>query len=409
MRLTAHTRRVCKPDFIMANNQAVLMTYLKDILFSEEEIVNSVEREHIFEMRDKEDNSLGFIAVYDLKAYVFENEDEAGEYSVRNIDSTEWAPVFSHPYFQRRKPQLVPLSGLAQDNDQQYFILKNGQKTGPYEKFELLSMLEEKEILLTDMVTTNAGHTWMKLFQIDNFDRRILKESDQLPGVPAQAVMNINDSVNTMRPETEAISSLAYLSNVKRGKSVERDKVETYRAETSVQTSSSGIYKWLLVGSILGIGYFAFHIKNQLNSPFKSEAPAIGEQSEMLTPVEISGRTPPQTNPSATRQLGEKRNFNQVNDTSRSGGGKFEPRILQPIKPHAKKSFMDTNKYQNTRNDAPAVTPEDPNYFYDNTSAMELDPVRAQVSKENYDNSAAESEGPIPPANDNLFEGEVSN
>ncbi|MEA9358325.1 hypothetical protein SHI21_18970 [Bacteriovorax sp. PP10] len=388
----------------MANNQAVLVTYLKDILFSEEEIVKSVEREHIFEMKDKEDTSLGFIAVYDLKAYVFENEDEAGEYSVRNIDSTDWAPVFSHPFFQRRKPQLVPLSGLAQDNDQQYFILKNGQKTGPFEKFELLSMLEEKEILLTDMVTTNAGHTWMKLFQVENFDRRVLKESDQLPGVPAQAVMNTNDSVNINNPETEAISSLAYLSNVKRGKSVERDKVETYRADTTVQNSSSSLYKWLLVGSILGIGYFGFHIKNQLNSPFKSEAPVIGEQAEMLNPVEISGRTPPQTNPSATRQLGEKRNFNQVNDTARSG--KFEQRVLQPIKPVARKSFMDTSKYQNTRNDAPPA--EDPNYFYDNTSAMELDPVRAQVSKENYDNSAAEGEGPIP-SNDNLFEGEVSN
>lgn len=387
----------------MANNQAVLVTYLKDILFSEEEIVQSVEREHIFEMKDKENTSLGFIAVYDLKAYVFENEEEADEYFVRNIDSSEWSAVFSHPFFQRRKPQLVPLSRLAQDNDQQYFMLKNGQKTGPFEKFELLSMLEEKEILLTDMVTTNAGHTWMKLFQVENFERRVLKESDQLPGVPTQAVLNTSDSVSAHNPETEAISGLAYLSNVKRGKSVERDKVESYRAETNVHNTSSSIYKWLLVGSILGIGYFGFHIKNQLNSPFKAGAPAIGEQAEMLTPVEISEKTPTQTNPSATRQLGEKRNFNQVNDTARSG--KFEPRVFQPIRPVPKKSFMDTSTYQNTKNDA---VPDDPNYFYDNTSAMELDPVRAQVSKENYDNSAAEGEGPIP-SNDNLFESEVSN
>ena len=389
----------------MAQNNAVLVTYLKDILFSEEEIVKSVEREHIFEMKDKEDTSLGFIAVYDLKAYVYENEDEAGEYFVRNIDSKEWSAVFSHPFFQRRKPQLVPLSGLAQDNDQQYYILKNGQKAGPYEKFELLSMMEEKEILLTDMVSTNAGHTWMKLFQVENFDRRVLKESDQLPGVPSQTVLNTSDSTSLHKPETEAISSLAYLSNVKRGKSVERDKVETFKADSTIQSNSSSLYKWLLVGSIIGIAYFGYSLKNQLSSPFKQEAPAIGEQAEMLTPVEMSGRTQPQTNQSATRQLGEKRNFNQVNDTGRSGG-KFEPRAFQPIRPIPKKSFMDTSKYQETRNDAPAT--EDPNYFYDNTSAMELDPVRAQVSKENYDNSAAEAEGPIP-ANDNLFEGEVSN
>ncbi len=389
----------------MAQNQALAFTNLKDVLFSEEEITKSVEREHIFEMKDKEDNSLGFISSFDLKAYVIEHGDEAGDYDVKNIDSTEWASIFTHPSFQRRKPQLVSLSSLAQDSDQQFYILKNGQKTGPFEKFELLSMLEQKEILLTDMVTTNAGHTWMKLFQVDNFDRRVLKESDQLPGVPNQAVMGNSDSVTPAIPSTEAISSLAYLSNVKRGKSVERDRVETYKSESTTQNNSSAVYKWLLVGSIIGIAYFGFHIKNQLTSPFKADGGAsIGEQAEMLTPVEMNGGNPtaPQTNPGAARQLGEKRNYNQINDTQRNTG-KFEPRVFQPIRPAGRKSFMDTSKYQDTQIQA---AQEDPNYFYDNTSAMELDPVRSQVSKENYDNSAAEGDGPIP-SSDNLFENEI--
>lgn len=388
----------------MAQNQALAFTSLKDVLFSEAEITKSVEREHIFEMKDKEENSLGFISSHDLKAYVIEHGDEAGDYDVKNIDSAEWASIFTHPSFQRRKPQLVSLSTLEQDSDQQFFILKNGQKTGPYEKFELLSMLEQKELLLTDMVTTNAGHTWMKLFQVDNFDRRVLKESDQLPGVPTQAVMGSNDSVTPSMPSTSAISSLAYLSNVKRGKSVERDRVENYKTESTGQSSSSAIYKWLLVGSIIGIAYFGFHIKNQLTSPFKADGGvSIGEQAEMLTPVEMNGGnpTPPQSNPGAMRQLGEKRNLNQINDTQRNTG-KFEPRVFQPIRPAGRKSFMDTSKYQNTQ--IPAQ--EDPNYFYDNTSAMELDPVRSQVSKENYDNSAAEGDGPIP-SSDNLFENEI--
>jgi hypothetical protein len=384
----------------MAQNNSVSVTYLKDILFNEEEIIKSVEREHIFEVKDQEENSLGFIADFDLKAYVFEHKDETSEYFVRNIDSTEWVAVFSHPYFQRRRPQLVPLNGLAQDNDQQYFILKNGQKNGPYENFELLSMLEDKEILLTDMVTTNAGHTWMKLFQVDNFDRRVLKESDQLPGVPSQVVMNTMDTVNPLTPETDAISGLAYLSNVKRGKSVERDRIETFKADTLAKNTSNSLYKWLLVGSIVGIAYFAFHIKNQLNSPFKTMGPVIGEQAEMLTPVEKNERSPSQNK----KQLGEKRNLNQINDTARSGG-KIETRVFQPVKPIPRKSFMESSKFQESKNDAQA---EDPNYFYDNTSAMELDPVRSQVSKENYDNSAAEGDGPIP-TSDNLFEGEISN
>jgi hypothetical protein len=391
-----------KPDFIMAQNQALAFTDLKDVLFSEEVITKSVEREHIFEMKDEANNSLGFISSTDLKSYVFNQGVESDNYFVKNIDSSEWTSLFTHPSFQRRKPQLVPAAALAEDTDQQFFILKNGQKTGPYEKFEMLSMLKQKELLLTDMVSTNAGHTWMKLFQVDNFDRRVLKESDQLPGVPAQAIMGHSESVASTITSTDAISSLAYLSNVKRGKTVEREKVENFKSDYNTQNNSSSLYKWLLVGSIIGIAYFGFHIKNQLTSPFKSDAQTVGEQTEMLSPVDMNGenQSSSEAHPQANK-LGEKRNINQINDTQRNNG-KFQPRVFQPIRPAAKKSFMDTSNYQNTQINAQ----EDPNYFYDNTSAMELDPVRSQVSKENYDNSASESEGPIP-SSDNLFENEI--
>lgn len=390
----------------MAQNQAIAFTNLKDVLFSEEEITKSVEREHIFELKDQAANSLGFISSIDLKSYVIEYGDQAGDYEVKNIDSSEWASIFTHPSFQRRKPQLVPLSNLAPDNDQQFFILKNGQKTGPFEQFELLAMLEQKQLLLTDMISTNGGHTWMKVFHVDNFERRVLKESDQLPGIPNQAVMGNSDTVATSIPATNAITSLAYLSNLKRGKSVERDRVEAHSYQSQKQSSSSSLYKWLLVGSIIGIAYFGFHIKNQLTSPFSEKGASVGEQAEMLTPVERNDtyQASPQTNPRALEKIGEKRNQNQINDTQRNAG-KFVPRNLKPIRPTPKKSFMDTSSYQNVKIDA---APEDPNYFYDNSSPMELDPVRSQVSRENYDNIAPESEadGSIP-ASDNLFENEI--
>lgn len=388
----------------MAQNNALLAATLNDFLFSKEEIEQNVEaREHIFEIKDQE-TSLGYISLYDLKAYVLEHEKETGDYLVRNIDSKEWTPVFEHPYFQRRKPQLVSASALSSEDEQQFFILRQGQKTGPYEKYELVSMLESKELLLTDMVSGNAGHTWMRLYQVDGFDRRILKESDQLPGVPSKIINQGNESVVELPPETEAISSLAYLSNVKRGKSIERERVEFKDATVTTAGNQSSIYKVLLVASIIGIGYFLFHIKNQLSSPFKSEtASPVGEQAQMLTPVEM---TEP-TDPAGSSQVGERKHYNQVNNQGRSPGGKFESRSLNPIKPNQRKSFMETGKYQEIKN-SDAGGEEDPNYFYDNTSAMELDPVRSQVSKENYDSASADSEGPIP-ASDNLFESEIQN
>lgn len=400
----------------MANNRALnaqntlKITDLSDFLMSEGEVARSaIPREQLFEIKDAHEASLGFAKASDLKEYIYKNEEATNGLMVRNVDQASWITVFEHPLFQRRKPQLVSASSLESDDDQQFFVLIQGQKTGPYEKFEMLSMLEQKEILLTDMVSTNAGHTWMKLYQIDNFDRRVLKESDKLPGMPGEMFLKGNESVRMNSPETEAISSLAYLSNVKRGKSIEREKNQSFESDKNVSQKSSSIYKWLLVGSILGIGYFLFHIKNQLNSPFTDSVSPIGEQAPMLTPVEMGGSAhtiTPGGNGDANSRLGERQRVNQVNDQGRSDG-KFETRTFRPIPPVTRKSFMETGKYQeiNGQNNTSA---DDPNYFYDNTSAMELDPVRSQVSRENYDNSQAESQGPIP-SSDALFENEASN
>ena len=297
-------------------------------------------------------------------------------------------------------------------SDQDYYILVNGQKKGPYEKDELFNKLEQKELLLTDMVSTNGGHTWIKLFHVDNFERRVLKESDQLPGIPNQAVEGNSDSVAPSIPSNEAITNLAYLSNVKREKSLEKDRIDSYNADSKNQNKNNNIYKWLLVVSFISIIFFAFQIKKQLMSPFKNNDRAVGEQAEMLTPVDMnaeksSNRTTPNLKPTSapandTKKLGEKKNLNRINNTQRNAG-KFESRELRPIRAANKKSFMDTSSYQNIQ---VGESPEDPNYFYDNSSAMELDPVRSQVSKENYDDSTIEAEAPIP-ASDNLFDNEI--
>jgi hypothetical protein len=376
----------------MAKNQALLLVELKDILFAEETITKDLlDREHIFELKDSSQATLGFISMNDLKAYSLDHDEEVQHYTIRNIDAFEWNAVFEHPLFQRRKPQVVAAKA-AIDLEQQFFILKHGQKAGPFKKDELVNMLDDKDLLLTDMVSYNAGHTWMKLYQLENFDRRVLKESDHLPGVPLEAINQINDHVNNISPATEAISSLAYLSNVKRGKSIERDANQNFQADKTYAPSTMSIHKWLLVLSLIGTGYFLYTLKNQLTSPFKDEPVAIGEQAEVLTPVE---------NPDANSRYGQQNRVNQINDQQRAGG-KFESRHMNPVTPRSKKSFMDSAQYQAIDNGA-----DDPNYFYDNTSAMELDPVRSQVSKENYDNSGAD-DGPIP-SQDTVFENEVSN
>lgn len=380
----------------MGSNLALQTTQLNDILFTEDEITaNEADRTHIFELKNAATESLGFTLVSDLKTYAAMYEEDCETFLVRQIDSTEWSMIFEHPLFQRRRPQMVSPQP-AIESDQEFYILKNGQKAGPLKKQELISMLDDKQLLLTDMVSYNAGYTWMKLFQLENFDRRVLKESEQLPGLPLEAMNHTNDQVINISPATEAISSLAYLSNVKRGKSIENN--QTLATEANFKSESAGWHKWLFILSIMGVAYFLYNLKNELNSPFKDGAPAIGEQAEVLTPVEM-----PIKETNTRSRIGESNRENRVNDQRRSVD-KFESRQMNPVVPRSKKSFMDSAQYQEI-NDTSA---EDPNYFYDNSGAMELDPVRSKVSKENYDNQAQEAEGPIP-TQDAVFENEVSN
>lgn len=392
----------------MSSNAAESLIDLKDILYSEEDILLIVENtDHIFEMCNNEGEELGFVSLVDLKQFISDNEDAGSKFVIRAYQSDEWISLYEHPSFQRRKPQLVPISSIseADDDDLEFFVLRFGQKAGPFHKSDIMTMLDKKDVLQTDMISHDGGHTWNKLYLDENFDRRSLKGSDQLPGAPNQVISrSLGETTRIIKPETDALSSLAYLSNVKRGKSIEREKVEFFQEEMTKKAGSSSLYKWLLVGSLLGIGYFLFSIKNQLLSPFKEDVQStVGEQAEMLTPVNIEESQSfgnPRT-PKAPR--------GQVNDQRRKGG-KFEVRQLEPISPDRgqKKSFMESSKYQEIQNADPGNNGgEDPNYFYDNSSPMELDPVRTQVSKENFE-EPVEGDGPIP-SSDALFESETPN
>ena len=127
----------------MAKNHALKMTELADFLMSEGEVAkSSISREQLFEIKDTHETFIGFAKASDLKEYIYNNEEALTGFMVRNVDQSSWITVFEHPLFQRRKPQLVPANTLASDDDQQFFVLIHGQKTGPFEKFEMSTQTE---------------------------------------------------------------------------------------------------------------------------------------------------------------------------------------------------------------------------------------------------------------------------
>ncbi len=376
-------------------NPTEIESNLKDIIFTKEKITSYIDdRDNIIEIKNEIEN-LGFISLVDLKNYFLNHEQEAKEYFVKKIDQSEWKNLQESPFFQRRKPQLVSNQAIENENDVELYILKNGQKFGPYNNKTMIDMVEKKEILLTDMASFNGGQVWLKLFQIDGFNRRIFKESEQLPGMPKEEFLNKSGAGGRVIGETiDAISSLAFLGNLRRGKTIERERENFYNDELTKKASTSSIYKWLLIASVIGIIYFIINIKFQLSSPFGKEATSsLGEQGPLLVPVDTSLNQVDKKTPSISQG---------VNDQNRSNN--MEIRRIRPVKPASKKSLMDSKTFNEGDTDAAASSPEDSNYYYDNASPMELDPVRSQISKENFDNPGGQEQAPDP-----VFEQETSN
>jgi len=76
----------------------------------------------------------------DLKDFLADANLYSEETKVKNITESNWTSVYTHPYFQRRRPSLV--SGLnLQDIKDELFILVEGKKEGPYTTDQIKAML----------------------------------------------------------------------------------------------------------------------------------------------------------------------------------------------------------------------------------------------------------------------------
>ena len=375
----------------MGNDSSALeINKLDNFLFSKSDIQSAIsKREHIFELQINGEN-LGYISLYDLKDYAASNVQVAEKIFIRNIDQNTFLNMYEHPLFQRRKPQIiVPLDEKMALQEQEFHILINGQKSGPFNKGQIENFLNKKEMIMNDMISLNAGLSWQKLYSAPGFERRALRPASELPSIPEEdylkqgpADLRLNDEV------INATSSLAYLGNLKKGKVQAQDFLQEEESPKIQRTSGNNGYKWLFLFSFIGVVYFLFNIKNALQSPLGETPQAnLGEQAEKLNPVDPN--------------LNSTQNMNRMN-TSPRANDKFQQRQLPPVRPsnsRNQRSFRDANPnaFHETN---------EPTYYFDNAAPMELDPVREQVSKETFDTPP---EPQVPPADDALFNQENSN
>lgn len=123
----------------------------------------------------------GPFATESLKSYAHENEELFNGVEANRMDEHQFKPFWAHPQFQRRKPSAVS-STLHQNR---FWLLLNGQKSGPFSFQEIDDRIEKTDLVLTDQISIDDGHTWKKIFQIHEFDRR-RHTADALPLSPTE-------------------------------------------------------------------------------------------------------------------------------------------------------------------------------------------------------------------------------
>lgn len=130
---------------------------------------------------------LGPVKIGDLKSYLGKSKIGQSKAEIKSLAEKDWKPLFEHPVLQKRKPQLVSSDELKSENQEDFFVLKNGRKFGPFRFEQIEEKIKIQQILFTDLISVDGGENWAKIHEITSFDRRRKRESD-LPPPPLEKI-----------------------------------------------------------------------------------------------------------------------------------------------------------------------------------------------------------------------------
>ncbi len=330
--------------------------------------------EELFEVRFDE-TRLGPIWNQDLKAYVAQDPNFPISCFVSQFAAEEWMPILQHPFFQRRRPQLVARNDLNIENEV-FHVLREGKKHGPFTALEIQEKVNHGKILISDQVSTDGGHSWGRLYEIEEFDRRDIVPSGELPFMPEWQVFNnsfdeVEQSLgdmnhNTRAMETDAIASLAYLENLQSGKAGRVQEVKVTEA------AEHGPLPKVVIATVLAMAMgliLASWLASRPSTPVVSSTPdnlnsqpnraiAPKAKSQPIAPSRLGQDVKRDTTPLSERVI------NRVNRAPTNNSGS---------------SFRKSKAFKKT------VKPYEPNsndFTYDNERPLEQDPIGSKLSRD---------------------------
>jgi len=192
---------------------------------------HNVELFDTWTIKDEQGNSFGPFQTDTLREASAADQDFFETVIAFNFATEKEKPFFQNTKFQRRKPKLVSLQGV-ECNDEFYLLIK-GVKKGPYTLNDVKLMLEKREVALNNMASMDKGKSWIKIFEHHEFDRRLLKNKEELPFSPNETELSKFDSskVSKAKEADEALVGLAFIG---RGND-KGQRIKSFSKSTSVK------------------------------------------------------------------------------------------------------------------------------------------------------------------------------
>ncbi|MBT7609776.1 MAG: hypothetical protein HN576_08465 [Bacteriovoracaceae bacterium] len=334
-------------------------------------------KEEIFQLKIN-DVIHGFYWKYDLKDYVQQDTSFEENTYIQKYGETDWVNLFNHPFFQRRKPQLVTKIESS-TRTQEYYTLDQGQKMGPFTIEEIKEQVHLKKIILTDMISLNDGHTWGKIYDLAEFERR--NETISLPHSPEKNLLSDShtedDSKNSIKSSdaTEFFARLAY--SAKKGiTNYDKDITENENENTKVNNK----FMWtsiIVFALIAALSLMLTGNDNKNNNLTGNKKVQTDIKNKILIEKrKVLNKTKAR---SATRDV---KASNARKAQQRQALRKNKNRNATPFvrsKTYKKASEARDNRFKEIKND------NENDAFYDNaTDPVEQDPVRRTLSKDTF-------------------------
>ena len=242
-----------------------------------------------------------------LKEYSHKYQYLFEEAKVYNLEEDQWKDMFSVSKFQRRKPQLVSAHNLMDEDE--FYIMIQGQKTGPYTKDKVSELLDTSQITTSSQISLDKGKSWIKLYEHHAFDRRSKKAANDLPAKPKDNFLQEvpRDSLQVSQQIKMTEEMLLELSFIKKKKAVApktKKRAKTVKPENTKwqksQTKRKEGWKYGVSTSVIALVLvMAFnYYQNNNSSSFTTEVPTVskginnsGRNITKRAPASVSHRT----------------------------------------------------------------------------------------------------------------------